>query len=227
MIKKIKSSYILKKIISHLYYPSRLDIFKYNKSLQNKIDLNLESYKKRSGRYIIYDDTKNKAKEYSLLNDNLVYEGEYINGKRNGIGREYFYGKLDYEGEYLNGKRNGKGKEFYGVDNLVKFEGEYLNNKRNGKGKEYSWEGYLRFEGDYKDDFRNGKGKKYSSLGILRFEGEYSHDMRNGKGKEYDYFGKLEYEGEYSHDLRNGKGKKYKNNELICEVEYIHGREKS
>ena len=30
------------------------------------------------------------------------------------------------EGEYLNGKRNGKGKEYYDNGDL-KFEGEYLN----------------------------------------------------------------------------------------------------
>ena len=32
---------------------------------------------------------------------NLIFEGEYINGFRNGKGREYYYnGKLKYEGEY-------------------------------------------------------------------------------------------------------------------------------
>ena len=33
------------------------------------------------------------------------------------------------EGEYLNGKRNGKGKEYYENGN-IKFEGEYLNGKK-------------------------------------------------------------------------------------------------
>ena len=44
-----------------------------------------------------------------------------------------------FEGEYLNGKRwNGKGKEYYPNDKLA-FEGEFLNRKRwNGKGKEYN-----------------------------------------------------------------------------------------
>ena len=41
---------------------------------------------------------------------------------------------MEFEGEYLNGKRNGKGKEFYDSETL-KFEGEYLDGKRwNGKG---------------------------------------------------------------------------------------------
>ena len=34
-------------------------------------------------------------------------------------------GKVEFEGEYLNGKRHGKGKEYYDNGKL-KFEGEYL-----------------------------------------------------------------------------------------------------
>ena len=41
----------------------------------------------------------------------MIYEGEYLNGKRNGKGKEYNI-TLYFEGEYLNGKRNGKGKEY-------------------------------------------------------------------------------------------------------------------
>ena len=51
-------------------------------------------------------------KEYNIFND-LVYEGEFLNGVRNGKGKEYhFNDKLKFEGEYLNGKRNGKGKKY-------------------------------------------------------------------------------------------------------------------
>ena len=47
--------------------------------------------------------------------------------------RYYDNGKLKFEGEYLNGKRNGKAKEYY-VNGELKFEGEYLNGKIwNGK----------------------------------------------------------------------------------------------
>ena len=41
---------------------------------------------------------------------NLVFEGEYLNGIRNGKGKEYYYnGKLRFEGENLyNHKIKGK-----------------------------------------------------------------------------------------------------------------------
>ena len=53
-------------------------------------------------------------------------------------------GKKLFEGEYLNGERNGKGKEFNSLEDLI-FEGEYLN----GKGKQYDDDGNLIFEGQY------------------------------------------------------------------------------
>ena len=66
-----------------------------------------------------------KVKEYD--NGELIFQGEYLNGKRNGIGKEYDYnGELKFEGEYLNGKRNGKGKE-YDYEGKLEFEGKYLN----------------------------------------------------------------------------------------------------
>ena len=36
---------------------------------------------------------------------------------------------ITFEGEYLNGKRNGKGKEYY-EDGKIKFEGEYFKGQR-------------------------------------------------------------------------------------------------
>ena len=66
-----------------------------------------------------------------------------MNNNINGKGKEYYdNGKLEFEGEYLNGKRNGIGKEYDEYDDTkLKFEGEYLNGKRNVKGKEYGYDG--------------------------------------------------------------------------------------
>ena len=48
---------------------------------------------------------KGYIKEY-YDNGKLEFEGEYLNGERNGKGKEYnYYGKLEFEGEYLNGRR--------------------------------------------------------------------------------------------------------------------------
>ena len=151
---------------------------------------NLKVYKLKNGKGFI--------REY--YDSNLVFNGEYLNGERNGKGEEYDYGdKLIFEGEFLNGKKwNGKGYDIYEL--------------KNGKGyaKEYKY-GKLSFEGEYLNRERNGKGKEYNQLGRLLFIGEYLNGKRHGKGKEYDYYtGELKFEGEYIYGCRI-KGKEYFN----------------
>ena len=157
--KSIESLYILKDIFSFLSEKQKLKIIIYNKHLQKKLDVNIEDYKKISGIY--KEGGKNgKGKEYNILTNIMIFEGEYLNGHIKGKGKEYYSdGELKFEGEYLNGQRNGKGKEYY-FDGKLKFEGEYLNGQRNGKGKEYYYfDGKLKFEGAYLYGQRNGKGK--------------------------------------------------------------------
>ena len=42
-------------------------------------------------------------KEYDDYYSELIFEGQYLNGKRF-KGKEYYHGKLLFDGEYLNGK---------------------------------------------------------------------------------------------------------------------------
>ena len=83
-------------------------------------------------RVYINGEIKGKVKEYD--NGKLIFDGEYLNGKRwKGMKKEYDYdGNILFEAQYINGAVNGKGKE-YDKGKLI-FEGEYLNGKRT-KGK--------------------------------------------------------------------------------------------
>ena len=59
-----------------------------------------------------------EIKEYNSYNDKLLFEGKFLNGKRNGIGKEYNgKGVLIFEGEYLNDK-NGKDLKIYMIKKL-------------------------------------------------------------------------------------------------------------
>ena len=100
----IKSEYIQKGIFSYLNEKQKLKMIIYNKKLKSIFGINIENYKKISGKYIIYE--------------------------KNGIGILYNLNtnKMIFKGEYLNGKKNGKGKEYYN-NNIIKFEGEYINGK--------------------------------------------------------------------------------------------------
>ena len=86
--------------------------------------------------HLLYEINNGKGyyREFNQLN-RLIFQGEHLNGERNGKGKEYNdNGFMIFEGEYLNGKRNGKGKEYNKNDKII-FEGEYLNGKKwNGIG---------------------------------------------------------------------------------------------
>ena len=56
---------------------------------------------------------------------NIIYKFNYVKGE----GKKYYFNKLTYEGEFLNGNKNGKGKEYF-TDGKLKFQGEYLNDKK-------------------------------------------------------------------------------------------------
>ena len=161
---------------------------------------------------------------------------------------------MEFEGEYLNGERNGKGKE-YGEDNQIIFEGEYMDGEKwNGKADESYYDGNLEYK-EYKGEYRNGfkwEGKGYDEEGNivyelingngkveeikkkfhheLIFEGEYLNGKRNWKGKEYYYIGQdipvLIFEGEYLNGERwNGKGEEIgEDSETLFEGEYINGK---
>ena len=105
MLENSKSIYFIKKLFTFVDEKTKLDIIKYNKNMQNIMDINLTNYKFYSKKYIKYEEN-GKGKEYNGYDNRLEFEGEYLKGKRNGKGKEYDKnGKLIYEGEYLNGKK--------------------------------------------------------------------------------------------------------------------------
>ena len=189
----VKSPYIMKEIFSFLDKKEKLNLIKYNKFYQKLLMINIDDYKKITGKYI-KGKINGKVKEYNYDNK-LIFEGEYLKGKRNGKGKMYNNnGKLIFEGKYLNGKRNGKGKE-YDDKGKLKFQGEYLNDQKwNGIG--YDLKGNIEYV------LKNGKGevKEYYYNGKLKFQGEYINGKK-WKGKGYNINGNVEFV------LKNGNGK--------------------
>ena len=173
-MKKIKSSFILTKIFYTINFRRKLNIVINNKRIQNILNIDINNYKLKAKRYI-EGERNGKGKEYSLDSNILLFEWEYLNTKRNGKGKEYNDdGQLIFEGNYIKGKRNGEGCEYYFNGNL-KFEGEYLNGERNGKGKEYFINGNIYFIGEYL------KEKKWNGKGYNKYGG-YAFEINNGNG---------------------------------------------
>ena len=64
ILKNIKSKYIMIFIFSHLEEKRKLEIIKYNKNIQNILDIKLINYKFYQGKSLIYELNGN-AKEYN------------------------------------------------------------------------------------------------------------------------------------------------------------------
>ena len=88
MLKKINSSFILKKIFIYLDHGIKLNIIRFNKRMQNKLGLNIIDYRRLSGKYRIIEEN-DIIKDYHSFNNNLLFEGHYSNGEKNGKGKEY------------------------------------------------------------------------------------------------------------------------------------------
>ena len=145
-------------------------------------------------------DGMEREKYIEYLDLNLIlFEGEYLNGNKNGKVTKYFSnGKIFFEGEYLNGIIwNGKG---------YNKNGDYDFEIRNGKGtvKLYDNKDNLRYEGEYLNGKKNEKGKEYYSDGQLDFEGEFV----NGKRKENYMNDDLELKGKNSNEEGKQKAEK-------------------
>ena len=240
MLENIKSKFFIKIVFFFLKEKIKLEVLKYNKCLQNINNINLMNYKLFSNKYIIKYRKNGKVREYSSYADILIFEGEYKNGKKNGIGKEYNFLTLAYEGNYLNGKRNGYGIEYNYSDPNYIFIGTFLNGKKwngkiydtynkiiseikNGKGiiKKYNIRyGGLKFKGEYINGEINGKGIEYYTNGNIKFEGKYLNGIK-WEGKGYDENKNIIYE------LKEGNGtikEYYFNGKLKTEYKYVNGR---
>ena len=85
---QIKSSYIMKTVLSFLNEKQKLNLIIYNKELQKICLVDIKDYKNVSLKYRI-GERNGKGKEYIKNTKRLIFEGEYINGKRNGKGKNY------------------------------------------------------------------------------------------------------------------------------------------
>ena len=165
----IKSIYIIKTIFYTLNRSIFLNFINYNKKIQNKLCINIEDYKNLGNRTKIIENN-GLGKEYRLNTNIVIFEGEYLNGKKNGKGKEYYEnGQIKFEGEYLKGKIiEGKG-----YDDKAN---EFLIIEKNGNGTEYFKNGRIQFEGKYYNGKRwNGIGYNYE--GKKEYEIKYERDI--------------------------------------------------
>ena len=174
---------------------------------------------KNEGKYLNGIISNGKGKEYD--NDNhLIYEGGFLNYRRDGEGKEYDnLGRLLFEGQLKNGnKYTGEGYKY--INKYIKIKYKYLSginlnidneiirSDANGvlieNTKNYIKELFeIFYISNYvEEDFIEKKN-------IIIYKGGYLNGKRHGKGIEYNDKGKIVYEGGFKNGERDGFGSEY------------------
>ena len=79
------------------------------------------------------------------------YIGQFKDNKFNGKGIKYDKnGNIIYEGDFINGRREGNGKMFDEIGNY--YIGQFKDNLRNGKGKVFLPNGIMIYNGIFIND---------------------------------------------------------------------------
>jgi len=108
-----------------------------------------------------------------------IYEGERNEKKqRHGRGKNIFPNKDVYDGTYVDGKREGTGT--YSFHSGARYTGGYRNNLREGKGRMVFPDG-SRYSGDWMQGKRNGFGTYWYANGD-KYQGSWLDDRRHGDG---------------------------------------------
>ena len=150
--------------------------------------------------------------------NNLVYEGEIKDFKREGHGVEKCP-EYVYDGNFHDDMKNGQGSIKY-LKLGRKYEGEFKNNEITGYGY-LIYENKQTYEGNLVDGKKEGKGKYIWPDGS-EYEGEYKNDIREGEGS-LKWANGLIFKGKFHNGRPEGKGKLYSKNS-IKDVEYRKGK---
>ncbi len=177
--------------------------------------------------------TESAVKTLSISNGKFTYSGNYVDGKREGIGRtETLSGVTVYNGEYHEDKRNGVGASFF-TDGKLSFAGNWSDDKKNGVGVSFrpsdgsvhiaNWnngsvsenitlvdgKGNLLYSGTMIDGKKNGVGISKNKNTGYTYIGEFADGKSNGTGSLFDENGKLIYNGSWSDGKKNGQGTEF------------------
>lgn len=110
--------------------------------------------------------------------DGNVYEGEWLDDKKHGQGREVYPNGARYVGTFLYSKRHGSGMTT-NADGSI-YDGEYVSGERYGYGRSIRADG-SGYEGMYVRDMRHGQGCEYGPGHVLLWQG-----MWHEGGRTYD-----------------------------------------
>lgn len=213
------------------YYPN--SILQY-RGTTAKNDFGHELY---DGQGTLYDDSGSK-----------LYEGEFKQGAKHGIGTMYLKGKIRYRGNFSGNKKQGEG-ELFQDDGTLLYKGHFANDQMDGHGilyystqaiedfsafrRTHSLQEKPYYEGAFVQGMRKGQGIMYYPNGLMMYEGEFMWQPKQGYGELYadeaqtaseeslaQGHGEKIYAGYFFNDNRHGKGIAYQNGVKLAEGQF-------
>ena len=172
--------------------------------------------------YFIHNDKKEGIyKLYDKKTGLIIFEKNYINGKKEGISREFYNGNIFIETYYKNDKKYGTEPEYYENGNIQSTM-EYENNYglKHGEHKEYDKNGNLIKETTWLLDKRHSECKIYVDNKLSEIY-TYVSGTYDGPYKKFHPNGNIAIKGMYLHHRRIGNFDYYnENGDLILQEEY-------
>lgn len=170
-----------------------------------------QSYEIIDGDTVNRVDSDNlKQGKWILTNKNsnqTTGEGNYIDGKKEGVWKSYYPGgALLSEITYTNDRKEGPAKIYY-EDGTVAEEGFWKHNKWTGEYKSYHKNGKTAVHWNYNDEGnRSGKQVYYHKNGQVKIEGSWVDGEQNGEIVEYYENGNVKSKKTYENGsiLENG-----------------------
>ena len=148
--------------------------------------------KKKLNGYVYQGDFLNGMKDGFGIeeNEDFKYKGEFNKDIRKGKGEIFFKkNKESYEGEFEEGKINGIG--IYTFKNGDIYEGQFKNGKMNGKGV-FKWKSGEEYYGEYVNGIKEGNGI-YKYLNGKIYDGQFRKGRPSGNGKVFFDKGNIQY----------------------------------
>ena len=163
----------------------------------------------KTDRFVTDIDVREKFDE----NENLIFQGSYLNQKPIGVHR------------YFDKKGNVKKSQIYNVYHQLISEGKVqLDGKKQGQWIDYYPGGNKKAEGYYQNDKKTGQWIFYFPNGRVEQTGTYSNGKLSGSWKWYFKNGQLRKEEFYIYGLPDGESIEYSDSgTVIAKGNYIQG----
>ena len=161
----------------------------------------------------------------------VVYEGELLEGQRDGRGVCVYHDNRIYQGEWLRDKEHGFGTLWTPDKKRIIYQGEWERGRIHGRGKYYYYgddqvdsnrgpQRTARYEGEFRENLRHGSGLYVLPNGST-YDGQWQNGAMNGRGV-FTWPDGSVYDGDWKDNRRNGNGLLKASDSFVYEGSWVN-----